>query len=233
MNDSAESAAGHSAPPPSARERLAAAREAAGMKPSRAVAASAPGAAPRRKRAGWLLLLLPGLAALAAAGWWWATRDSGLVDETRDLQRRVLAGEVRGREMKRAVDSIIRNVDQMSRDELKQAREALDSDWRSAYDKGLAAYFDAPEDSRPALLDETIDRTLAFRQLRFGLNPQASGPYAGRIRRGDSRRRGRDKPDQKAEEDESAAARRALAEKYSAAVRDRAKERKIDLPEWQ
>jgi len=173
MNDSAESAAGHSAPPPSARERLAAAREAAGMKPSRAVAASAPGAAPRRKRAGWLLLLVLGLALLAAAGWWWATRDSGLVDDTRDLQQRVLAGEVRGRDMKRAVDSIIRNVDQMSRDELKQARESLDSDWRTAYDKGLAAYFDAPEDSRPALLDEAIDRTLAFRQLRSGLNPQA------------------------------------------------------------
>ncbi|MFZ4733403.1 MAG: hypothetical protein ACOYK7_12760 [Pirellulales bacterium] len=229
---------------PSARERIAAARAAAGLPAGRTGAAPPPSpstaadqagsdsmAAPAGRRGRWLLLGLVGFAALVAGagGWWLLGRGSGLVEDTRNLQQRVLAGELRGREMTRAVDSIIRNVDQMSRDELKAAREALDTDWRTAYDKGLSAYFDAAEDRRPALLDEAIDRTLAFRQLRFGLNPQASGPYAGRIRRGDRRSR-----DRKAEkEDESAAARRALAERYAEAVRERAKERKIDMPEWQ
>lgn len=218
---------------PSARERLAAARAMAGLPAARATAretAPAPAAAGRRRRTAALIAAAVAVAALLAVAWWLAGRDSGLVDATRQLQRRVLAGEVRGREMKRAVDSIVRNVDQMSRDELKAAREGLDADWRVAYESGLTAYYDAPEESRAALLDEAIDRTLAFRQLRFGLNPQAAGPYAGRIRRGDGRR-GRDREEKK-DDDPAAEAKRTLAEKYAAAIRDRAKERKIDLPEW-
>jgi hypothetical protein len=216
----------------SARERLAAARARAGLPADRGPAAArrdATSSPPAARRRWWPLAVIAFAALCLAGGWWLAGRDDGLVADTRQIQQRVLAGGVRGRELQRAVDAIIRNVDQMSRDELKAAREALDTDWRTAYEAGVAAYFDAAEERRPDLLDEAIDRTLAFRQLRYGLNPQASGPYAGRIRRG----RGRDRDRQEGQDEAAAAARRKLAEQYATAVKERAKERKIDLPEWQ
>ncbi|NBV45820.1 MAG: hypothetical protein EBR86_09320 [Planctomycetia bacterium] len=218
----------------SARERLAAARALAGLPADRALAA-APGDAvtwpPASQRRWWPLAVIAVAALCVAGGWWLVRRDDGLVADTRQIQQRVLAGGVRGRELQRAVDAIIRNVDQMSRDQQKEAREALDTDWRQAYEAGVAAYFDAAEEGRQSLLDEAIDRTLAFRQLRYGLNPQASGPYAGRMRRG--RGRDRDRNRQEGEDEAAAAARRKLAEQYATAVKERAKERKIDLPEWQ
>ena len=216
----------------SARERLAAARALAGLPADRGTTAAqrdAPSSPPAARRRWWPLAVIPFAMLCLAGGWWLVGRDDGLVADTRQIQQRVLAGGVRGRELQRAVDAIIRNVDQMSRNELKAAREALDTDWRTAYEAGVAAYFDAAEERRPDLLDEAIDRTLAFRQLRYGLNPQASGPYAGRIRRG----RGRDRNRQEGEDDAAAAARRKPAEQYATAVKERAKERKIDLPEWQ
>lgn len=216
----------------SARERLAAARARAGLPADRGPAAAqrdATSSPPAARRRWWPLAVIAFAALCLAGGWWLVGRDDGLVADTRQIQQRVLAGGVRGRELQRAVDAIIRNVDQMSRNELKAAREALDTDWRTAYEAGVAAYFDAAEERRPDLLDEAIDRTLAFRQLRYGLNPQASGPYAGRIRRG----RGRDRDRQEGQDEAAAAARRKLAEQYATAVKERAKERKIDLPEWQ
>ena len=142
-----------------------------------------------------------------------------------ELQRQVLQADPRAKEAKKAVMEIIRTVDTMDKKEVREARTALEKDWRELCKESMDAYFSKPAPERKEVLDQAIQQTLAYRELRFGLNPQAVST-AGRSQR----RRGKSPPGKKPSADELA--RQQLSDRYAEALQTRAKERGIDLPEW-
>ena len=222
---------------PAAQARLAAARAVAQGKPlptaapgTKAQAAprlgSAPGAmpspeappAPGSKGSGIVILALLGvigMGTIAGGAWMTLGRRPDLVGATATIQKGLLSGEMRGAVGKKAVAEVIRNADQMTKGELETARKALDEEWKQCRDEAIDAFVAAPESDRPRLADEGIDRTIAYRKLRFGLSPQAH-EEKGR----------RQKPPKDAD-------RRKLFNRYAAALQAQSKKRGVDLPEWQ
>jgi len=224
---------------PEAQARLAAARAVAQGKPLPSPSAapgpkgqaaprqgSAPGAmpapeappAPGSKGSGIVILALLGvigMGTIAGGAWMTLGRRPDLVGATAAIQKGLLAGSMRGAEGKKAVAEVIRNADQMTKGELETARKALDEEWKQCRDEAIDAFVAAPESDRPRLADEGIDRTIAYRKLRFGLAPQAQ-EEKGR----------RQKPPKDAD-------RRKLFDRYAEALQAQSKKRGIDLPEWQ
>ena len=155
------------------------------------------------------------LAGLALAGRLLVGRRPDLVGSTAAIQKGLLGGSGDDATRRKAVAEVIRNADQMTRKELDQARKALEEEWQRSRDEAIVAFFDAPEGDRGRLADEGIDRTLAYRKLRFGLSPQA--PMEGGRRQ---------RPPKDGD-------RRKLFARYAEALQAQAKKRGIDLPEWQ
>ncbi len=224
---------------PEAQARLAAARAVAQGKPLPTVApapghkpqaaplqGSAAGAkppaeaspAPGSKGSGIVILALLGvigMGTIAGGAWMTLGRRPDLVGSTAAIQKGLLSGEMRGADGKKAVAEVIRNADQMTKAELEAARKALDEEWKRCRDEAIDAFVAAPESDRPRLADEGIDRTIAYRKLRFGLSPQAH-EEKGR----------RQKPPKDAD-------RRKLFDRYAEALERQSKKRGVDLPEWQ
>jgi len=172
-----------------------------------------------------------GLVAVCLLGWLWLGRGEGLVDKTLAMERTLLAGEASGRAGKKAVDEIIRNVDRMDPAELKQVQQTLEAEWQRARAADIEAYFAAQPDERGSILDRSIDRTLMYKELRFAVNPRAWSK--------DGRRPRKPKTTPPASQAGGAAtaaekaAQRQLLERYDDALRQRARERRIELPAWQ
>lgn len=224
---------------PAAQARLAAARAVAQGKPlptptaapgTKAQAAPRPGSAPEAmpspeappapgsKGSGIVILALLGvigMGTIAGGAWMTLGRRPDLVGATATIQKGLLTGSMRGAEGKKAVAEVIRNADQMTKAELETARKALDEEWKQCRDEAIDAFLAAPESDRPRLADEGIDRTIAYRKLRFGLSPQAH-EEKGR----------RQKPPKDAD-------RRKLFNRYAEALQAQSKKRGVDLPEWQ
>jgi hypothetical protein len=164
-------------------------------------------------------------------GWLWLSRGNGLVEKTLDMERSLLADAAPGRAGRRAVDEIIRNVDRMQPEELKQVQQTLEAEWRRARAADIEAYFAAKPDARGSILDRSIDRTLTYKELRFAVNPKAWSK--------DGRRPRKPKTTPPASQAGGAAtaaekaAQRQLLERYDDALRQRARERRIELPAWQ
>jgi len=172
-----------------------------------------------------------GLATACLLGWLWLTSGEDLVDKTLAMERTLLAGEASGRAGKKAVDEIIRNVDRMDPAELKQVQQTLEAEWQRARAADIEAYFAAQPDERGSILDRSIDRTLMYKELRFAVNPRAWSK--------DGRRPRKPKTTPPASQAGGAAtaaekaAQRQLLERYDDALRQRARERRIELPAWQ
>lgn len=161
------------------------------------------------------------------AAWWWFSGREDLVGQTLAMERSLLEGGAAGRAGRRAVDQIMRNIDRMRPDDIRAVQRSLETDWQQAREKDVEAYFDARPEERPSILDRSIDRTLVYKELRFAVNPRS---------RGLDGRRSRKPPPAAANAatlDPDAAARRQLLERYDDALRQRARERRIDLPTWQ
>jgi hypothetical protein len=190
----------------------------AGAKPA-VEASPAPGSNPGSKgRSGIVILALlgvVGMGTIAGGAWMTLSRRPDLVGSTASIQKGLLNGEMRGAAGKKAVADVIRNADQMTKNELEAARKALDEEWKRCRDEAIDAFVAAPESDRPRLADEGIDRTIAYRKLRFGLSPQA--------REANGRRQ---KPPKDAD-------RRKLFDLYAEALERQSKKRGVDLPEWQ
>jgi hypothetical protein len=161
------------------------------------------------------LLGVIGMGTIAGGAWMTLGRRPDLVGATATIQKGLLTGSMRGAEGKKAVAEVIRNADQMTKAELETARKALDEEWKQCRDVAIDAFLAAPESDRPRLADEGIDRTIAYRKLRFGLSPQAH-EEKGR----------RQKPPKDAD-------RRKLFNRYAEALQAQSKKRGVDLPEWQ
>jgi uncharacterized membrane protein len=203
------------AKPVPAATQEAGSRAAVPTKPEDAAAPAAGQAETGRKLP--LVLALLGIVLLGAvAGGAWMTlgRRPDLLGDTTAIQKGLRGGEVRGAEGKKAVAEVIRNADQMTKQELEDARKALDEEWKTTRDAAIDAYFAAPEGDRSRLADEGIDRTITYRKLRFGLSPQAR-EEKGR----------KQKPPENGD-------RRQLFERYAQALQSQAKKRGIALPEW-
>jgi len=172
-----------------------------------------------------------GLATACLLGWLWLTSGDDLVDKTLAMERTLLAGEASGRAGKKAVDEIIRNVDRMDPAELKQVQQTLEAEWQQARAADIEAYFAAQPDERGSILDRSIDRTLMYKELRFAVDPRAWSK--------DGRRPRKPKTTPPAAQAGGAAtaaekaAQRQLLERYDDALRQRARERRIELPAWQ
>lgn len=163
-------------------------------------------------------------------GWLWLSRGDGLVDKTLEMERTLLAGEASGRAGKRAVDEIMRNVDRMDPAEVKQVQQTLEAEWQRARAADVEAYFAAKQDERRSILDRSIDRALMYKELRFAVDPKAWGkdgrkPRKPRTTAPSSQAAGATAAEKKAQ--------RQLLERYDDALRQRARERRIELPAWQ
>lgn len=191
-------------------------------------------AAPARQAGGKrtaVVVAVLGVAAAFLVGCLWLSRGDDLVDKTLEMERTLLAGDASGRAGKRAVDEIIRNVDRMDPAELKQVQQTLEAEWQRARAADIEAYFAAKPDERRSILDRSIDRTLTYKELRFAVNPKAWSKDGRRPRQPKT-----PPPASQAGGNATAAekaAQRQLLERYDDALRQRARERRIELPAWQ
>jgi len=169
-----------------------------------------------------------GIVVLGICVWLFLGRGKTLVDKTLDMERRLLLGEATGRDGKRVVAEIIRNVDRMPRDDVKEVQRVLEEEWQRSRQSDIDAYFSAAPDDKRSILDRSIDRALAYRDLSFAVNPRASS-LDGRRRKP----RAKDARPRAGQTAADKAAQRQLQQRYDDALRQRARERKIDLPAWQ
>jgi len=165
------------------------------------------------------------------AGWLVLGRGDDLVEQTLDMERTLLAGEASGRAGRRALDEIIRNVDRMQPDELREVQRTLHEEWQRTTNEDIEAYFAAKPADKHSILDRSIDRMLVYKELRFAVNPKAWGREARKPRKprtappGVQTSAGATAADKKAQQQ--------LRERYDDALRQRARERRIELPAWQ
>jgi len=178
--------------------------------------AARPQATPSNGRG--LLVAIAGMLVVGVgAGWWLARPRVDRVADTIALQREVLAGgAVASR--RGDVDRIIRSVDHMSRDEIKQVRAALAKEWERMRGEMAGRYRAAPADKRPALVEADLDRWMTFRELLLAVSPGADPRQASRPPKP---RPGKAAPDRGGA---------AAEDLYVEAIRNRAKAR--GLPFW-
>ena len=175
------------------------------------------------------------VAAVAVAGYLFFRRDDRMA-ETLDLQKQVLAQALDPREQRKAVDRIIRNVDQMSADRAREVRDALLAEWRQAQQERVEAYFAAPgPGERQAVLDRDIDLQGVLADLRFAVQSQ---PWGVRPRKKGAPPKAAAKPPKtrpggepalSAAELELAKSRENMAREYQAALLRRSQERGVTL----
>ncbi|MFM8436647.1 MAG: hypothetical protein ACKOBP_15155 [Planctomycetia bacterium] len=168
--------------------------------------------------------------AACLAGWLVLWRGNDLVDKTLDMERTLLAGEASGRAGRRTLDAIIRNVDRMQPDELREVQRTLDEEWQRTTNADIEAYFAAKPAERHSILDRSIDRMLIYKELRFAVNPKAWSkdgrkPRKPRMNSPGAQAAGATAAEKKAQQQ--------LLERYDDALRQRARERRIELPAWQ
>jgi hypothetical protein len=161
---------------------------------------------------------------LAAVGLWWLLpQGKGLVEETLSLQSRLLVGELTGPERRAAVVQVTRNIDKMSRQDVKTVRDALQADWGRLRKQAIDEYIAANAADRDALLDRDIGRLVAMGELVFAANPRATGQPPNR--RGP--KKAADAPGKG-----KAASIEKPADRYRVALVSRAKRRGVAVPEW-
>jgi len=187
-------------------------------------------AQPSGGRRAWAWGAAIALAMACLVGWLWLGRGDGLVEKTLDMERSLLADAAPGRAGRRAVDEIIRNVDRMQPEELQEVQRTLDEEWQRVRREDIEAYFAAQPDEKRSILDRSIDRMLMYKELRFAVNPKAWSkdgrkPRQSRTTSSASQAAGATAAEKRAQ--------RQLLERYDDALRQRARERRIDLPAWQ
>ncbi|NDC63480.1 MAG: hypothetical protein EBZ59_05720 [Planctomycetia bacterium] len=179
-------------------------------------------------RRGPLVLACLLLAAATAAGVWFLRPSRNLVDETLDLQRRVLAGGLAEADVGEGIDGVIRNVDKLRRDDVKRVRDALREEWVRVRQAAMDEYFAADPAGREAVLDRDIKRLRIARELEMAVDPRATGrpPQPGRPGRGRKPQgQGRGNASGSGEADAEK-----LSRLYREALTARAAARRISLP---
>lgn len=175
-----------------------------------------------------IALLSVGLfAAVAAPAIWFLWPQENRVSETAELATKLL--DKGGTPDKRAIRQLVKNVDQMPRDQLVKVWQAIRREWIEVRQTSMERYFSAPTTEKPELLDAEIARLQALPELMLALNPDADPTKPPRIPKERPRRKKGDKKVDKAAE-KAEADRLAMNERYDDAVIARAKARGVPLP---
>jgi hypothetical protein len=190
---------------------------------------SPPAAASRRPI--WLIVAIIALL-LAAIGTWllWPREDK--LAAVSELQRQVLAAG--GTPSRGDIARVMQTVDRMDHREVWAAYRAAGEQWKRIKQEAIEAYFDAEPQQRPPLLDQQIERLVAYHDLLLEMNPNARPGSPAFLPRERRRRRGEPdpepEPEKTAAEIEAEQARRELAERFDEAIEARARARGIALP---
>jgi hypothetical protein len=175
----------------------------------------------------WLVAAAIALAiALAFAGWLLWPRENKLAAVT-EIQKQILA--TGGKPSRSDITRVMQTVDRMDRREVWAAYSAAGAEWTRIKQDAIDTYFAAAPAERPSLLDEQIDRLVAYHELLQAMNPTGrpgSTAYLPRQRRD----RGEPPPQRTRAEADSDKARRELAKRFDEAVEARAKARRLTLP---
>ncbi len=174
------------------------------------------------------LVVVTGLAGAVYFLW---PREDKLAAVT-EIQKQLLAAG--GTPSRVAIDSMIRTVDRMDRRDVWNAYRAAGAEWKRIKQQAIDAYFVAPQTDRPQLLDEHIERIVAYHKLLSALNTSdrpGAPAYLPRERR---RRRpeGEVAPEPSPAEAEAEKNRRDLAERFDEAIEARSKSRGITMPDF-
>lgn len=187
----------------------------------------------------WLVIAaVVGLVGIAALTWALWPRENKLADLTVMQQQLLSAG---GKPSSADIRRVIATADRMSRDELRSAYQAAFEQWQGIRERSIESTLAAAGPERQKLLDEYLDRMLAFGELLQAMNPNAGpdggGYFPGRRRgagggpgRGGQDRQRPDAPAPDSPEAKAEQARRELAARFDEFVAARAKERGIELP---
>lgn len=176
-----------------------------------------PAARPSRAWQGTLVAVALLLVAGVGAAWWLLRPRRDRVADTIATQRELLAAGAAAR--RGDVDRIIRNVDHMSRDEVKKVHAALTKEWEELRREMERRYLAAPANERLGLIDANLDQWVMFRELLLAITPSANPQRAPR--------RGRPRP-------AAVAANQAAApeQQYVEAIRARATARGIPAADF-
>jgi hypothetical protein len=170
-----------------------------------------------------LVAVLLGVLLAAGGVSWFFMRSKGLVDETLTLQTRLLAGELTGRDRAAGVMQVTRNVDKMSRADVKKVRDAFSADWRRIMQQRIEDYFAAAASDREAMLDRDIGRLATASDLWFATNPNSNGqPPKPR----------KPKTPQSKGNPAKASPASSMRDAYLASLVSRAGKRGISVPDW-
>ena len=171
-----------------------------------------------------IALMLAGLlVAIAAPAAWFLWPQENRVTETAELATQLL--DKGGTPDKQAIRQLVKNVDQMPRDQLTKVWQAIRREWIQVRQTSMERYFSAPNTEKPELLDAEIARLQALPELMLALNPDADPTKPPRIPKPRPSKKKGNEAAQKAEAD-----RLAMNEQYENAVIARAKARGVPLP---
>lgn len=171
------------------------------------------------------------LAVLAASAVWWFWPKTTQVPETAALAKSLLDNG--GKPDNQAIRQVVMSVDRMPPDDLVQLRRAVGEQWLRLRQEAIDRFFTSPAAEKPQLLDAEIERLKALRELMLALNPEANPNEPPRIPREGGRRGRANGADNKPADEaaaKAAADRRAVADRYEAALATHAKSRNIALP---
>lgn len=183
----------------------------------------------------WLVIAaVIGLVGIASLAWALWPRENKLAD-LKVMQQQLLS--TGGKPSSADIQRVIATADRMSRDELRSAYRAAFEQWQEIREQSIEATLAAAGPERQRLLDEYLDRMLAFGELLNAMNPNAGpdggGYFPGRRRGGGGGGQDRPRPDAPAPDSPEAKAeqaRRELAARFDEFVAARAKDRGIVLP---
>jgi len=198
-------------------------------------ARSAPAATGGSRR----LLVAIALVAILAAGAVFMLRPGRadrLASETIALQDELLGGAFDADSGRRQVTAIMRNIDRLPPDRIRQVREALGERLRTLSSERIKRFAEAPEAERAALLDGDIAKLQLVRGLfdaveQGGMRPVTEAEIRAREERRREERERRDEP--RGPRPEPAAGpdpeERQRIAAYLEALGKRAKEKNVDL----
>lgn len=186
-------------------------------------------AAPASPAGGRPWLVAAAIALVAALGfaiWIVWPREDKLAAVT-EIQKQILA--TGGKPSRSDITRVMQTIDRMNRREVWAAYSAAGAEWTRIKRDAIDAYFAAAPAERPALLDEQIDRLVAYHELLQAMNPTGRPGSTASLPR---QRRDQGEPQQQRTRAEADAdkARRELAKRFDEAVEDRAKSRRLTLP---
>lgn len=176
----------------------------------------------------WVVAAAVVVVVVGAGVWWLCPREDKLAVVTATQRTLLAAG---GAPDRATMDALIRTVDRMSRREVWAAYRTAEAEWKRLEQEAVSGYFAAGEADRPGLLDEHLERMVAYHDLLAAMNPRSAPDSPASLPRQRRRREDSAQPLPPAEA-EDGKIRAELAKRFADAVAARAKARGVPVPEF-